>query len=104
MRAPVGGPIPASGMGRPADRRSGPRTSPSKTAAQTEERVLAARRELRAGPDHLVAATGVPARTATRILRRHRVPVPAACDPVTGHQNHATRHSDRRYEHPEPAR
>ncbi|TMR32782.1 transposase family protein, partial [Actinomadura geliboluensis] len=90
------------GWDGPADRRSGPRTSPSKTAARTEERVLAARLELRPGPDHIAAATGVPARTVTRILRRHRVPVPAARAPVTGHQNRATRHSGRRYEHPEP--
>ena len=50
-----------------------------------------------------MADTGVPARTVTRILRRHGVPVPAACDPVTGHQIRATRHSDRRYDPPEPS-
>ncbi len=83
-----------------ADRRSGPRTSPSKTAAQTEE---CWRPAASCGPDHLVADTGVPARTVTRILRRHGVPVPAACDPVTGHQIRATRHSDRRYDPPEPS-
>ncbi|RFU42265.1 IS481 family transposase [Actinomadura logoneensis] len=85
-----------------AERRSGPRTSPSRTPAAVEERVLAARREMRAGPDHIAAATGVPARTVTRILRRHGVPALAACDPLTGTQIRATRHSDRRYEHPKP--
>ncbi|URM95016.1 IS481 family transposase [Actinomadura madurae] len=85
-----------------ADRRSGPRASPSKTPAQTEEKVLAARRELRAGPDHIAAATGVPARTVTRILRRHGVPALAACDPLTGQQIRASRASERRYEHGAP--
>jgi transposase InsO family protein len=85
-----------------ADRRSGPRSCPSRTPAQVEERVLEARRELRAGPDRIAAATGVPARTVTRILRRHGVPVLAACDPVTGQQIRASRMSTRRYEHPVP--
>ncbi|WP_433465587.1 IS481 family transposase [Spirillospora sp. CA-128828] len=85
-----------------ADRRSGPRSCPSRTPAVVEERVLAARERLRAGPDHIAAATGVPARTVTRILRRHGVPVLAACDPLTGQQIRASRNSDRRYEHPAP--
>ncbi|MEU8310890.1 IS481 family transposase [Actinomadura sp. NPDC048955] len=85
-----------------AERRSGPRSSVSKTPLQTERKVLEARRELRAGPDRIAAVTGVPARTVTRILRRHCVPVLAACDPLTGQPVRATRHSDRRYEHPEP--
>ncbi|WP_157519253.1 helix-turn-helix domain-containing protein, partial [Herbidospora mongoliensis] len=63
------------------ERRSGPRTSPRRTPPATEQRVLAARAELRAGPDRLAAATGVPARTITRILRRHGVPPLAMCDP-----------------------
>jgi transposase InsO family protein len=85
-----------------AERHSGPRASPSKTPAETEEKVLAARREMRAGPDHIAAATGVPARTVTRILRRHGVPVLAACDPLTGQQIRACRASERRYEHGAP--
>jgi transposase InsO family protein len=64
--------------------------------------VLAARRELRAGPDHIAAATGVPTRTVTRILRRQGVPVLAACDPLTGQQIRASRMTTRRYEHDAP--
>jgi transposase InsO family protein len=90
------------GWGGLADRRSGPRSCPSRTPAMVEEQVLAARERLRAGPDHIAAATGVPARTVTRILRRHGVPVLAACDPLTGQQIRASRNSDRRYEHPAP--
>ncbi|MFD0537180.1 IS481 family transposase [Actinomadura luteofluorescens] len=85
-----------------AERRSGPRACPSRTPVKTEERVLAARDELRAGPDHIAAATGVPARTVTRILRRHGVPVLAACDPLTGTRIRASRASERRYEHDAP--
>src|SRR5581483_278441 len=54
-----------------AERRSGPRSSPRRTSPELEQRVLTARAELRAGPDLIARATGVPARTVTRILRRH---------------------------------
>lgn len=46
--------------------------------------------------------TGVPARTITRILRRHGIPALAACDPVSGTPIRACRKSARRYEHPAP--
>ena len=90
------------GWDRLADRRSGPRTSPSKTAAQTEERVLAARLELRPGPDHIAAATGVPARTVTRTraVTASRCRPPATRSPGTRTARPAR--SGRRYEHPEP--
>ncbi|MEV5568813.1 IS481 family transposase [Spirillospora sp. NPDC052269] len=92
----------AEGWDGLADRRSGPRSCPSRTPAEVEQRVVAARQRLRAGPDHITAATGVPARTVTRILRRHNVPVLAVCDPLTGQQIRASRQSARRYEHPAP--
>ena len=47
------------------DRSSRPRRTPTKTPAQLERRVLAARRSLRMGRDTIAAATGVPARTVT---------------------------------------
>ncbi|MFI9556983.1 IS481 family transposase [Nonomuraea endophytica] len=84
------------------ERRSGPRTCPRRTPAELEQRVVAARAELRAGPDRLAHATGVPARTITRILRRHHVPVLADCDPLTGLPIRAGRMSARRYEHRSP--
>ncbi|MFI6483766.1 IS481 family transposase [Nonomuraea sp. NPDC050663] len=84
------------------ERRSGPRHPPRRTPPETEQRVLAARADLRAGPDRLAPVTGVPARTITRILRRHHIPVLAACDPLTGTPIRAVRHSANRYEHPAP--
>src|ERR1041384_4508170 len=57
----------AEGWAGLTDRRSGPRVCASRTAPEVEERVVAARVELRAGPDHIARATGVPPRTVTRI-------------------------------------
>jgi len=84
------------------DRSSRPLSCPNRTPAATEQRVLDARRELRAGPDQIARQTGVPARTVTRILRRHHVAPLAACDPLTGDVIRAHRKSAHRYEHPEP--
>ncbi|MFI9561766.1 IS481 family transposase [Nonomuraea endophytica] len=85
-----------------SERPSGPRRCPRRTPAEVEARVLAARAELRAGPDRLAQATGVPARTISRILRRHHVPPLSACDPLTGTPIRAHRMSNRRYEHAAP--
>lgn len=90
------------GMAGLAERRSGPRASVSKTLSETEQKVLAARRELRAGPDHIVAATGCGPAPSPGILRRYGIPVLAACDPLTGQQIRASRASERRYEHGAP--
>jgi transposase InsO family protein len=84
------------------DRSSRPHHCPSRTPAVVEERVLAARDDERVGPAVLACSTGVPARTISRILVRHRVPRLSDCDPVTGESIRAARSSDRRYEHPEP--
>ena len=46
--------------------------------------MLAARLEHRRGQDWLGPELGVPARTVSRILRRHQVPRLAVCDPMTG--------------------
>ena len=66
------------------DRSSRPHHSPAQTAPDVEERVLAARREHRRGPDWLTYEINVPARTITRILRRNGVPRLCECDPLTG--------------------
>ena len=84
------------------DRSSRPRTTPSRTPARVERRVLAARRRLREGRDRVAVETGVPARTVSRILTRHGVPALAACDPVTGLPIRATRSTSHRYERPCP--
>ena len=66
------------------DRSSRPRCSPMRTCPEAEERVLGARRLLRAGPARLSAVTRVPERTISRILRRHGVLRLWECDPLTG--------------------
>lgn len=63
---------------------------------------MAARLELQAGRDRVAAATGVPARTVSRILVRHGLPPICALDPVTGVVIRAGRASTTRYERAEP--
>jgi hypothetical protein len=63
-----------------------------------ERRVEAARRLLRTSRDGVAAATGVPARTVTRILARRGLPVLADCDSITGLPIRATRSTALRYE------
>lgn len=64
--------------------------------------MLDARARLRFGPARIAAATGVPARTVSRILTRHHVPPLAWQDPITGTLIRATRATTNRYEHDHP--
>jgi len=64
--------------------------------------VLAARVEHRRGQDWLGPELGVPARTVSRILRRHRVPRLAVCDPMTGEVIRASKTTAVRYERESP--
>ncbi len=64
--------------------------------------VLAARREHRRGQDWLGPELGVPARTVSRILRRHDVPRLAVCDPMTGEVIRASKTTAVRYERDRP--
>lgn len=84
------------------DRSSRPLRSPRATPARVQARVVTVRRKLRKGRDQVAAATGVPARTVSRILARHGVPPLAACDPVTGLPIRASRATTRRYERDRP--
>ena len=84
------------------DRSSRPHTSPTRTPAKVEERVLKARREHLCDAVGLAHHTGVPASTCGRILRRHHMPRLADCDPLTGKVIRTSRMSGRRYEHPNP--
>ena len=84
------------------DRSSRPHRQPTRTAEQVEQRVLAAREEHRRGPDWLGAELGVPARTVSRILRRHRVPRLCECDPLTGEVIRASKTTAVRYEREAP--
>jgi transposase InsO family protein len=84
------------------DRSSRPHRRPTRTGAQVEQRVLAARREHRRGQDWLGPELGVPARTVSRILRRHRVPRLCECDPLTGEVVRASKTTATRYERERP--
>jgi transposase InsO family protein len=84
------------------DRSSRPHSMPTRTPAEVEQRVLQARREHRRGQDWLGAELGVPARTVSRILRRHRVPHLRACDPMTGQVIRASKTTAVRYERQRP--
>ena len=84
------------------DRSSRPHTSPTRTTLEVEQRVLAARAEHRRGPDWLAPEVGVPARTITRILRRHNVPLLCHCDPMTGEVIRSSKATAVRYERERP--
>ena len=83
-------------------RSSRPHSMPTKTASEVEEKVLAARTEHRDGPDVLAPKVGVPARTISRILRRHGVPYLRECDPMTGEVIRSSKQSAVRYERDRP--
>jgi len=92
----------AEGLAGLADRPSRPHRMPRRTPAAAEDAVVAARRRLRQGPAFLAAATGVPARTISRILARHGEPRLAACDPLTGQVIRASKTTAVRYERGQP--
>ena len=84
------------------DRSSRPHTMPTKTTPEVEEKVLAARADHRDGPDVLAHKVGVPARTISRILRRHEVPYLRECDPMTGAVIRSSKQTAKRYERDRP--
>ena len=92
----------AEGVEGLRDRSSRPRRMPRRTPDLVEAGVLAARAELRAGRDRIAQATGVPARTVSAILARHRIPPIAALDPVTGQVIRASKATGLRYERAAP--
>jgi transposase InsO family protein len=83
-------------------RSSRPHTTPTRTTTAVEQKVLAARAEHREGPDVLGAKVGVPARTVSRILRRHAVPYLRDCDPMTGEVIRSSKQTAVRYERERP--
>ena len=84
------------------DRSSRPHTSPNRTSAETEAKVLEARATHRRGQDWIGAELDVPARTVNRILRRHKVPLLCECDPLTGEVIRASKTTAIRYERDRP--
>ncbi len=84
------------------DRSSRPHRSPRRTPAQVEQQVLELRRRERRGQDWIGPELGIPARTVSRILRRHRVPYLRECDPLTGQVIRSSKTTSIRYEHAYP--
>jgi transposase InsO family protein len=84
------------------DRSSRPHRSPTRTPRRVERRVLAARRDHRRGQDWVAGELGVPARTISRVLRRHQVPRLADCDPLTGEVIRSSKSTAVRYERDRP--
>jgi transposase InsO family protein len=85
-----------------ATRSSRPHSMPTRTSDEVEQQVLAARAEHRDGPDVLGPKVGVPARTVSRILRRHGVPYLRECDPMTGEVIRSSKQTAVRYERQRP--
>ncbi|WP_458117132.1 IS481 family transposase [Arthrobacter sp. D2-10] len=83
-------------------RSSRPHTMPTRTVPEVEQKVLAARAEHRQGPDLLGPKIGVPARTVSRILRRHGMPRLCECDPMTGDLIRSSKSTAIRYERTRP--
>jgi transposase InsO family protein len=66
------------------DRSSRPRTSPQRTPARTERRIVALRQARRLGPARLAGIVGIPPSTVHRVLVRHGVNRLAWMDRPTG--------------------
>ena len=92
----------AEGVGGLQDRSSRPHRLPTRTSAAVEARVIAAREEHRRGPGWLGPELGVPARTVSRILRRHQMPPLALLDPLTGQVIRSSKTTAIRYERDRP--
>lgn len=92
----------AEGEAGLTDRSSRPLSSPTRTRVEVEAVVVAARRQLRVGPDRLADELGVPARTISRILRRHQVPYLHECDPLTGDVIRSSKQTTTLYERDTP--
>jgi len=84
------------------DRSCRPRTSPRRTGEPVEQQVLELRRRERLGQDRIAQELGVPARTVSRILRRHQMPYLRHLDPITGEVIKASKATAVRYERDRP--
>jgi transposase InsO family protein len=92
----------AEGEAGLADRSSRPHTSPTRTPAAVEDRIVELRDRERRGPDVIGAELGVPARTVSRVLARRGRPRLAALDPMTGQMIRASKQTAVRYERSRP--
>jgi transposase InsO family protein len=75
---------------------------PTRTPADVEDRVVAARIEHRRGQDWLAGELGIPARTINRVLRRHDLPRLCTLDPLTGDVIRSSKQTAVRYERERP--
>jgi transposase InsO family protein len=92
----------AEGQAGLADRSSRPHSSPTRTPAEVEARVIELRRRERRGPEWIGAELGIPARTVSRVLSRRGLPRLAALDPITGQVIRASKVTTVRYERDRP--
>jgi transposase InsO family protein len=92
----------AEGEAGLADRSSRPHSCPRRTPAEVEQQVLVLRRRARRGQDWIGGQLGVPARTVSAILRRHRAPYLRECDPLTGALIRTSKATAVRYERDRP--
>ena len=92
----------AEGEAGLVDRSSRPRTSPTRTPAEVEDRIVELRRRERRGPAWIGAELGVPARTVSRVLARRGQPWLCALDPMTGEVIRSSKATAVRYERSQP--
>lgn len=84
------------------DRSSRPHRCPRRTPAHVEAAVVDLRTTARRGQQWIGDELGVPARTVSAILRRHRMPYLRECDPLTGVLIRASKTTAVRYERVRP--
>jgi transposase InsO family protein len=84
------------------DRSSRPHSSPRRTSAEVEDRIVELRGRERRGPTWIGAELGVPARTVSRVLVRRGQPRLAALDPMTGQVIRSSKVTALRYERARP--
>jgi transposase InsO family protein len=84
------------------ERSSRPHHRPRRISTEVEEAVVALRAKERRGQDWLGPELGLPPRTVSRILRRHRVPYLCELDPLTGEQIRSSKATTIRYERDRP--
>jgi len=84
------------------ERSSRPHHCPSQTSGEAEEAIVVMRRKERRGQDWIGPELGIPARTVSRVLRRHAVPYLRECDPMTGEVIRSSKTTAVRYERERP--
>jgi transposase InsO family protein len=92
----------AEGAAGLIDRSSRPHTSPTRTAQEVEEQIVAARQAEHVGARELAVLLDLPASTVGAVLRRRNMPRLADIDRITGGVLRGQRASEQRYEHARP--